>query len=71
MNRKDLRALTLMGPPRNNLELDPLTDLNLDNPRGIFLRIYIIVIYLIPKFYTHKQKFYPAVVAWSVERLLH
>ena len=31
MNRKDLQALTLVGPTRNNLELDPLAVLHLDN----------------------------------------
>ena len=32
VNRKDLRALTLVGPTRSNLVLDPLAKLHLDNP---------------------------------------
>ena len=35
VNRKDLRALTLVGPTRNNRILDPLAVLHLDN------RLYI------------------------------
>ena len=31
MNRKDLQALTLVGPTRNNPVLDPLAVLHLDN----------------------------------------
>ena len=31
MNKKDLQALTLVGPPRDNPELDPLAVLHLDN----------------------------------------
>ena len=31
VNRKDLRALTLVGPTSHNLELDPLAVLHLDN----------------------------------------
>ena len=38
VNRKDLQALTLVRPTRNNLVLDPLAVLNLDN------RLYKIVI---------------------------
>ena len=37
MNRKDLRALTLVGHTRDNLVLDPLALLHLDN------RLYIII----------------------------
>ena len=32
VNRKDLLALTLVGPPRDNPELDPLAVLHLNNP---------------------------------------
>ena len=35
VNRKDLRALTLVGPPRDNLELEPLAVLHLDN--GLYI----------------------------------
>ena len=35
MNRKDLQALTLVGPPRDNLELDPLAAQHLDN--GLYM----------------------------------
>ena len=38
VDRKDLQALTLVRPTRNNLVLDPLAVLNLDN------RLYKIVI---------------------------
>ena len=31
VNRKDLRALTLVGPTRDNPLLDPLAALHLDN----------------------------------------
>ena len=31
MNRKDLQALTLVGPSRDNQVLDPLAVLHLDN----------------------------------------
>ena len=31
VNRKDLLALTIVGPPRDNLELDPLVVLHLNN----------------------------------------
>ena len=31
VNRKDLQALTLVGPTRNNPVLDPLAELSLDN----------------------------------------
>ena len=31
VNRIDLQALTLEGPTRNNLVLDPLAELHLDN----------------------------------------
>ena len=31
MNRKDLRALTLLGPPSDNPEPDPLAELHLEN----------------------------------------
>ena len=31
VNRKDLRALTLVGPPRDNPEQDPLAVLHLHN----------------------------------------
>ena len=31
VNRKDFRALTLVGPPRDNLESNPLAVLLLDN----------------------------------------
>ena len=31
MNRKDLRALTLVGPTRGNPVLDPLAALHLNN----------------------------------------
>ena len=31
VNRKDLRALTLMGPPRDNPEINPLPVLPLDS----------------------------------------
>ena len=42
MNRKDLLALTLVGPPRDNPELDPLAVLHLDNQ----LFMCSIVVYL-------------------------
>ena len=38
MNRKDLRALTLEGPPRENPELDPLAVLHIDNRLLIYIR---------------------------------
>ena len=41
-NRKDLQALTLVGPPRDNLESDPLAVLHLDN----WLFIYILRVML-------------------------
>ena len=31
VNRKDLQALTLVGPPRDNPEQDPLAILHLEN----------------------------------------
>ena len=31
VNRKDLRAVTLVGPPRDNQEPDPLAVIHLDN----------------------------------------
>ena len=31
MNRKELQALTLVGPPRDNPEADPLAELHLNN----------------------------------------
>ena len=31
VDRKDLRVLTLVGPPRDNPELDPLAVIHLDN----------------------------------------
>ena len=31
VNRKDLRAVTLVGPPRDNQEPDPLAAIHLDN----------------------------------------
>ena len=37
VNRKDLQALTLVGPPKDNLEPDPLTVLHLDNRLYIYL----------------------------------
>ena len=36
MNRKDLCVLTLVGPPRDNPELDPLAVLHLDNRLYMF-----------------------------------
>ena len=36
VSRKDLQALTLVGPPRDNLEPDPLAVLNLDNQVCIY-----------------------------------
>ena len=35
VNRKDLHALTLVGPPRDSPEIDPLAVLQLDNWLGI------------------------------------
>ena len=40
VNRKDLQALTLMGPTRNNLVLDPLAVPHLDN------RLYMCIVVL-------------------------
>ena len=39
VNRKDLRALTLVGPTRDNLVIDPLAVLHLDNQLGPFLAL--------------------------------
>ena len=41
MNRKDLRALTLVGPTRNNPVLDPLAELHLDNQQSIYAYVYV------------------------------
>ena len=35
VNRNDLQALTLLGPPRDNPEPDPLTELHLNNQLSI------------------------------------
>ena len=42
VNRKDLRALTLVGPTRDNPEPDPLAVLHLDNRLYITTKCYCI-----------------------------
>ena len=51
MNRKDLQALTLVGPPRDNLEPEPLAELHLDSHinRWFLIRSRIYGSLIIPK----------------------
>ena len=41
VNRKDLRALTLVGPTRNNQVLEPLAVLHLDNQLYIWWFLWV------------------------------
>ena len=44
VNRKDLRTLTLVGPPRDNPKSDPLAVIHLDNRLLTCFKFYLVAL---------------------------